>query len=403
MTTAKDPVGTGSASLDKIATLGGLTPADIAAAIAAGKTTNTPAAKTPKPTSTVYPSVSSPTDATALINKVFESALKRPATAAEMKYWKPLLAAAQKAGGATQTYKVSGTTGTQSTISGLNEEVWLTQQLANNTDYKKALPEIDYATELAAVKTTDPALFARQQEKQLYDNAIKAAAGDAKKIASIEASTAYGRSLKNIKDAIETARLTAGAELSADEITAIAKEAYDKGLDLEKSTFNTFLDNKFKFGATGAKGQAGKDIATLTKVAAANGLDLQKAFGSQLPNWLEAINKGESIDTYSKLIRDVAKIGMPEKVAKLIDQGINLDAIYSPYKNIMANTLEINPETISMNDPTLRSAITADAEVPLYQFERQLRQDNRWQYTNQAKGEVADATKKILQDFGFMG
>ena len=370
MTTAKDPVGTGSASLDKLAQLGGLTAADIAAAIAAGKTTNTPAAKTPKPTSTVYPSVSSPTDATALINKVFESALKRPATAAEMKYWKPLLAAAQKAGGATQTYKVSGTTGTQSTISGLNEEVWLTQQLANNTDYKKALPEIDYATELAAVKTTDPALFARQQEKQLYDNAIKAAAGDAKKIASIEASTAYGRSLKNIKDAIETARLTAGAELSADEITAIAKEAYDKGLDLEKSTFNTFLDNKFKFGATGAKGQAGKDIATLTKVAAANGLDLQKAFGSQLPNWLEAINKGESIDTYSKLIRDVAKIGMPEKVAKLIDQGINLDAIYSPYKNIMANTLEINPETISMNDPTLRSAITADAEVPLYQFER---------------------------------
>jgi hypothetical protein len=69
----------------------------------------------------------------------------------------------------------------------------------------------------------------------------------------------------------------------------------------------------------------------------------------------------------------------------------------------MANTLEINPETIDMNDPTLRTAITADAEVPLYQFERQLRQDNRWQYTNQAKSEVANATQQILKDFGFMG
>jgi hypothetical protein len=69
----------------------------------------------------------------------------------------------------------------------------------------------------------------------------------------------------------------------------------------------------------------------------------------------------------------------------------------------MANTLEINPETITMNDPTLRSAITADAEVPLYQFERQLRGDTRWQYTNQAKGEVANATQQILKDFGFMG
>jgi hypothetical protein len=94
---------------------------------------------------------------------------------------------------------------------------------------------------------------------------------------------------------------------------------------------------------------------------------------------------------------------MPEKIAKLIDQGIDLDTIYSPYKNIMANTLEINPETINMNDPVLRSAITAESEVPLYQFERQLRQDNRWQYTNQAKSEVANATQQILKDFGFMG
>ena len=90
------------------------------AAAAGNKTTN----KVAKPSTTVYPSVSSPTDATALINKVFQSELNRPATAAEMKYWKPLLTAAQKAGGATQTYKVAGTTGTQTTVSGLNDEVW---------------------------------------------------------------------------------------------------------------------------------------------------------------------------------------------------------------------------------------------------------------------------------------
>lgn len=402
MTTGPEPkVSTGSSALDAIGKAGGLTAADIAEAKAAlASATNT--TKTPKPTTNIYPTISSPTDATALINKVFEAQLQRPATAAEMKYWKPLLAAAQAKGGAVQKYKVSGKTGTQTTTSGLNEEVWLAQQLANNTDYKKVLPEIDYASELATVKTTDPKLFERKQEKSLYDNAIAAAKGDKAKIAQIEASTAYGRSLKNIKDAIETARLAAGAELSADEISNIAKEAYDKGLDLEKNTFNTFLDNKFKFGAT-SKGEAGKTISALTKVAAANGLDLQKAFGSQLPGWLSAINKGEAVETYAKIIRDVAKIGMPEKVAKLIDQGVDLDTIYSPYKNLMANTLEINPETITLNDPTLRTAITAENEVPLYQFERQLRQDNRWQYTNQARSEVADAAKRILQDFGFMG
>ena len=377
--------------------------ADAARTAAASAGTSSSTGKVPKPTTNIYPKISSPTDATALINKVFEDQLKRPATAAEMKYWKPLLAAAQKANATTQTYKVTGKTGVQTTTGGLDEAVWLGQQLANNTDYKKALPDIDYAAELNAVKTTDPTLFARRQEKQLYDSAIAAAKGDPAKIATINATTAYGRGLTDIKAAIESLRLAAGADISDAEIATIAQEAYDKGLDREKNTLNKFIDSKFKFGATAAKGEAGKAVTALTKVAAANGLDLQKAFGSQLPNWLAAINKGESVDTFAKQIREVAKIGMPEKIAKLIDQGIDLDTIYSPYKNIMANTLEINPETINMNDPVLRSAITAESEVPLYQFERQLRQDNRWQYTNQAKSEVANATQQILKDFGFMG
>jgi len=396
MTTGKEPV---VSKLDGLLSNLGLTKSDIISNVP--KPTST--TKTSKPTTTVYPSVSSPTDAEALINKAFQANLNREASTEEINYWKPLLIAAQKAGGATQTYKVAGKTGTQTTTSGLNESVWLANQLATNTAYKKVLSGIDYAAELNAVKTTDPTLFARKQEKQVYDSAIAAAKGDLGKIATINATTAYGRGLADIKSAIESARLGAGAELSADEVSAIAQEAYDKGLDRVKNTLNDFIDSKFKFGAKADKGAAGKAVSTLTKVAAANGLDLQKAFGSNLPNWLAAINKGESIDTFAKQIRDVAKIGMPEKVAKLIDQGLDLDTIYSPYKNVMANTLEINPETIDMNDPTLRSAITADAEVPLYQFERQLRQDNRWQYKNQAKGEVANATQQILKDFGFMG
>ncbi len=103
-------------------------------------------------------------------------------------------------------------------------------------------------------------------------------------------------------------------------------------------------------------------------MAAANGLDLQKAFGTQLPTWFASINKGESIDTYKKMIRDVAKIGMPQNIATLLDNGIDLDAVYSPYKNVMASVLEINPESITLNDPILRSAITGEKELPIYEF-----------------------------------
>jgi len=374
----------------------GYTDEQIAAMDAAPSGTDTATDKPVKPkvTSTKYPSISSPTQATSLINKVFESVLKRPATAEEMKKWKPLLKAAQEKNASTQTYTVKGKIGTQATTGGLDADTWLLLQLQSDPEYK---------AELDNVKFTDPYLFERKSEKKLYEDAIASAGGDVAKLAEVEATTTYGRGLKDLKDAIETARLAAGAELTDVEINALAQEAYDKGLDRERNSFNAFLDSKFKFGAKGSKGKAGEQLADLQKVAAANGLDLQKAFGTQLPTWLASINKGESIETFKKQIRDVAKIGMPQNIASLLDNGVDLDAIYSPYKNVMASVLEINPESITLSDPVLRSAITGEKELPIYEFQRQLRKDSRWQYTNQAKEEVSDVTLKVLRDFGFQG
>jgi hypothetical protein len=376
----------------------GKTDAEIAALEAAADTSGADTASDtptkPKVDSTRYPSISSPTQATQLINKVFQDILKRPATAAEMKKWKPLLKDAQEKNASTQTYKIKGKIGTQATTGGLDADTWLLLQLQQDPEYR---------AELDKVKFTDPYLFDRQSEKKLYEDAVAAAGGDATKLAEVEATTAYGRGLKDLKDAIETARIAAGAELSDVEVNALAQEAYDKGLDRERNSFNAFLDSKFKFGATAAKGKAGEQLADLQKVASANGLDLQKAFGTQLPTWFASINKGESIETYKKQIRDVAKIGMPQNIASLLDNGIDLDAIYSPYKNVMASVLEINPESITLNDPVLRGAITGEKELPIYEFQRQLRKDSRWQYTNQAKEEVSDVALKVLRDFGFQG
>lgn len=348
----------------------------------------------PKTTATRYPSISSPTQATELINNVFQNVLKRPATAAEMKKLKPLLKAAQEQNASTQSYKVKGTIGTQTTTGGLDADTWLLLQLQGDPTYK---------AELDNVKFTDPYLFTRKSDKKLYEDAVSAAGGDAIKLAEADANTTYGRGLKDLKDAIETARIAAGADLTDLEVNALAQEAYDQGLDRERNSFNAFLDKKFKFSATAAKGKAGEQLADLQKIATANGLDLQKAFGTQLPTWFASINKGESIETYKKMIRDVAKIGMPQNIATLLDNGVDLDTIYSPYKNVMASVLEINPESITLNDPVLRGAIAGDKELPIYEFQRQLRKDTRWQYTNQAKEEVSDVALKVLRDFGFQG
>ena len=39
----------------------------------------------------------------------------------------------------------------------------------------------------------------------------------------------------------------------------------------------------------------------------------------------------------------------------------------------------------------------------IYDYKKALRQDDRWQYTGQAKESVSNIALKVLQDFGFQG
>jgi hypothetical protein len=141
--------------------------------------------------------------------------------------------------------------------------------------------------------------------------------------------------------------------------------------------------------------------AILEKTAKANGLSLS-IFGDA-DSWVGRINQGESIDTFKQIIRNTAKRGLPENVGKLIDEGVDLETVYAPYRNTMASILEINPNTISLDDATLRGAIGPDKEMSIYEFQRALRKDSRWQYTNNAREEVSNLALKVLKDFGFQG
>ena len=141
----------------------------------------------------------------------------------------------------------------------------------------------------------------------------------------------------------------------------------------------------------------------LARTARANGLDLEKDFGDVVNTWTKRVQNGEDVDIFKNLIRGTAKLGMPQNVQGLMDNGLDLDAIYAPYKRVMASNLEVMPDSINLNDPLLRTAIGPDKEMSIYDFEKQIRKDNRWQYTNKAREEVADATLRVLRDFGLMG
>ena len=263
---------------------------------------------------------------------------------------------------------------------------------------KELLPNLK--TEYNQIKLQDPTLTKLQVNKKLYETAMGKAGMDIGAKQKVKETTAYGRGLKELSTQISDYIVNQGGTNTPDEIAKFAQDLYDRGYDLSSEVGVSELQNFIKYGPGEGgtyTGKAGTVMADLAKTAMANGLDLNKTFGNKIEGWISSINKGEPIDNIKQQIREIAKIGMPDNVKKLIDNGYDLADIYAPYKNTMASVLELSPDAIDLSDPTLRAAITGQGEVPLYDFERALRKDTRWQYTNQARGEVASATQKILQ------
>jgi len=234
------------------------------------------------------------------------------------------------------------------------------------------------------------------------DPATKAQLQD--KIYELKTKSEYARGIDSAKSYIAKVASKAIGTLSDDQLTALATEIYDSALEDDP---NKIIDKitarlSYKPGAA-LGGAAGQNLTALRATAAANGIDLDKVYGNQLTDWLQRLTQGESVDTFKNLIRQQAKLGLPDKVAGLLDQGLDLEQIYDPYKRLMASVLEINPETIRLDDAVLRSAIGPDKEMSLYGFQRMLRKDPRWQYTDSARQETSDAVLGVLRDFGFQG
>jgi hypothetical protein len=139
---------------------------------------------------------------------------------------------------------------------------------------------------------------------------------------------------------------------------------------------------------------------SLNNVANSNGISLSM---NQLITYRDRIEKGEDVDLIKNDIRSIASLGQPDSIKKLMQSGTDLETIYSPYKRIMASSLDVNPETITLDDPTLRMAIGPDKEMSIYDYKKAVRADNRWKYSQEANDEVSEMVNQVKRDFGFMG
>ena len=224
------------------------------------------------------------------------------------------------------------------------------------------------------------------------------------KIGQLNNTSSYARGLASAKAYIEATASGLTGTMDPARLDAFVKRMYDSANDKDPNIINRELAALISYKPGSQLGGAvGADLTILRATARANGFDLDTTFKDQINNWMQRLAVGESVETFKNTIRSQAKLGLPDKVANLLDQGLDLANIYAPYKNVMAAVLEVAPDSINLNDKTLRSAIGPEKEMSLYDFQRILRKDSRWQYTDNARTEASDSVLKVLKDFGFQG
>ena len=254
-------------------------------------------------------------------------------------------------------------------------------------------------------------------DRAKYDE-LKAAGEDVTK-------SDYGLYLsKQMRSVKAKAKEIAGVTLTDEQAQSVAGKIYDGFLDDDPLAINALITpfigkvssvvgTGLGANQTGFSGQALQNYQTLQGIAKANGFTLKDI----LPN-VSALTAGGDLETavlrgladgsldinrISQDARMLAAQGQPQYVRGLLSQGYDLQDIYAPYRKTMATELELNPDQIDLNDPTLRMGITDKGDMNLYDFRKALRQDNRWQYTGSAKQEVSNAALGVLRDFGFQG
>lgn len=181
------------------------------------------------------------------------------------------------------------------------------------------------------------------------------------------------------------------------------EDYYKKGIDDVTILDEALSGGKFEPGKTG--GTQATSYNNLLSTATRNGVSmsmLPKVLGfDTIDQVVKELQTGASIEDFNQKIRNYAKVAMPEWAKKLIDQGQDVTEIVSPYRATISDVLELPYTSIDVTDRHIQNALAGN--LSLAELRKQLRKDDRWQYTDTAKSEVANATKQVLQDFGFMG
>ena len=199
-----------------------------------------------------------------------------------------------------------------------------------------------------------------------------------------------------------------GAKLSNAQLNTLVSRYIFEGWG--ESNRSTFLDNALSEEVTVPPsgllaGQAGDIQSALRATATKNGRSYTDGFYLSAAKSIEAGLSTQS--DYERQIRSEAATLYPMWKDKIM-AGSNVYDLASGYINTMAQTMETDPNSITLDNPYIKAALQNSkgndgTPMGLWDFQKMLRNDPKWMQTKQATDEMSSTARSVLSTFGFMG
>lgn len=200
----------------------------------------------------------------------------------------------------------------------------------------------------------------------------------------------YYKELRKLEQSKVAKQVTTRSGTTTTQVATPGVTKEDREL-LAAKFVDRYIDTK---GVQNVGGAVGANLSSLRKFAADYNVTLSDAEIRKYA--ISALTDKNVLETAKVKIKNTAKFRY-QNLAPFINQDLSVRDIASQYINKMANVLEVNPETIKLDDKYIDNALTNNLNFT--DFNKLLRSSPEYPYTNGARSEAAGYLNWINQDF----
>jgi hypothetical protein len=214
----------------------------------------------------------------------------------------------------------------------------------------------------------------------------------------------WNQNINNLQQQMIATASQLGVTLTPQQAQSIAVDAITNGYDQNTAVLDQKMAQFLK-PASGNHfgGQAGSYEDQIRQSMMELGVFMPE---SQLDQQIQQIVAGkQSVQGVNAQLR-TQSASMYPAYSQQINSGMNLSDIASPYMQRAQQLLEMGPGSVNIQTPMIKSALqyTQDGQptaMPMYDFEKQVRQDPRWLSTDNAQDSFMSNAHQVLVNFGF--